>query len=88
MCAVRESYSYNIDIEPKEKMAAVPVSIRVEWRRDNLGVVNFNRMLVQHLNIEALNFPLGQEKSVLLSVEHSVPQNAFLERCALPSWVE
>lgn len=88
MCAVRESYSDNIDIEPKEKMAAVPVSIRVEWRRENLGVVNFNRMLVQHLKIEALNFPLGQEKSVLLSVEHSAPQNTFLERCALPSWVE
>lgn len=88
MCADRESYSNNIDIELKEKMATVPVSIRVEWRRENLGVINFNRMLVQHLKIEALNFPLGQEKSVLLSVEHSAPQNAFPERCALPSWVE
>lgn len=59
MCAVRESYSVNIDIEPKGKMATVPVSIHVEWRRENLGAVNFNRMLVQHLKIEALNFPFG-----------------------------
>lgn len=87
MCAVRESYSVNIDIEPKGKMATVPVSIRVEWRRENLGAVNFNRMLVQHLKIEALNSLLGQEKSILLSVEHSAPQNACLESCALPSWV-
>lgn len=88
MCAVRESYSDKVDIEPKEKMATVPVSICVEWRRENLGIVNFNRVLVQHLKIEALNFPLGQEESVLLSVEHSVPQKACLERCSLPSSVE
>lgn len=59
MCAVKEAYSDNIDIEPKEKMTTVPVGIRVEWRRENLGVVNFNRMLVQLLKIEALNFPSG-----------------------------
>lgn len=59
MCAVRESYSDNIDIEPKGKMATIPVSIRVEWRKENLGAVNFHRMLVQYLKIEALNFPFG-----------------------------
>lgn len=77
-----------LTLNPKRKWLLFLSAFVLSGERENLGVVNFNRMLVQHLKIEALNFPLGQEKSVLLSVEHSAPQNAFLERCALPSWVE